>query len=328
MNMRILIVIPAFAIRQSGNSVTARRWRSLLQALGHRVTIDTAYTSQPCDVLIALHARRSARSVLRYRQQFPAKPLILAMTGTDLYRDLERSEAAQRSMQLASRIVLLQLDGLACLPKPQAHKARVVYQSAIPPRSGGQPLQRVFEVCVVGHLRSVKDPFRAAMAARRLPAGSRIRILHLGRSLQASLQRRALAEMDRNPRYRWLGERSWSQTRQHIARARLVVVSSKMEGGANVVSESLVAETPLLASRVSGNVGLLGKDYPGYFPVGDTQALADLMLRAETDAEFYRSLREHCAARKHLVQPEKEKRDWDELLGEFLWEACGSRGST
>ena len=260
----------------------------------------------------------------RFHREQPGRPLVLALTGTDLYQDIERNRSAQRSMELASRLLLLQLDGLSHLPKDMAHKARVIYQSAIPSKRIPRPLRRYFEVCVIGHLRRVKDPFRAALAARRLPDSSRIRIVHLGKALDSSMERRAQAEMQVNPRYHWHGEWPWPKTQQQLARARLLVLSSRMEGGANVLSEAMAAGIPVLGSHISGTVGLLGDRYPGYFPVGDTAALASLMYRAETDSAFYRELKEHCARRARLVAPEKEQKDWEELLGEFLWEACGS----
>jgi len=322
--MRILIVTPPRPSAQSGNHVTASRWARILRELGHVVHLGDAYRGESFDVLVALHARRSARSVERFHRERPGSPLVLAMTGTDLYRDIEKSHSAQLAMELASRLLLLQFDGLSRLPKSLAHKARVIYQSAEPPSRVARPLTRFFEICVIGHLRSVKDPFRAALAARRLPASSRIRVVQLGKALESSMQRRALAEMQVNRRYRWHGEWPWRKAQQQLARARLLVLSSKMEGGANVLSEALAAGVPVLGSRISGTMGLLGERYPGYFPVGDTTALAALMHRAEIDGGFYQQLQEHCAERARLVAPEKEKRDWAELLGEFLWEACGS----
>lgn len=295
-----------------------------MRELGHDVQIADAYRGGHFDVLVALHARRSARSVERFHREHPRQPLVLAMTGTDLYRDIEHSRPAQRSMELASRLLLLQFDGLSRLPKGMAHKARVIYQSAVPPRRIPPPRTRHFEICVIGHLRPVKDPFRAALAARRLPDSSRIRVVHLGKALNAAMERRARAEMDVNARYHWLGEWPWHKTQLQLARSRLLVLSSKMEGGANVLSEAVAAGVPVLGSCISGTVGLLGESYPGYFPVGDTAALSALMRRAETDRAFYQQLKDHCDRRAYLVSPEKEKKDWDELVGEFLWETCGS----
>ena len=128
------------------------------------------------------------------------------------------------------------------------------------------------------------------------------------------MRRRAHEEEAANPRYRWLGELPRSETLRVLARSRLLVLTSRMEGGANVVSEAVVARVPVISSRISGSIGLLGEDYPGYFPVGDTQSLASLLTRAETDETFYESLEDRCAKRATLFDPARERESWANLL--------------
>jgi glycosyltransferase involved in cell wall biosynthesis len=137
---------------RTGNRITALRWARLLKTLDNRVQIETAFTGQTCDLLVALHARKSHESVSTFRKTFPQKPVILALTGTDLYGDIHTHANAQESLELADRLVL----------------------------------------------------------------------------------------------------------------------SSKSEGGANVISEAVMASVPVIASRIPGTVGLLGENYPGYFEFGDT----------------------------------------------------------
>jgi glycosyltransferase involved in cell wall biosynthesis len=218
---------------------------------------------------------------------------------------------------MASRLVVLQPLGTAELPKHLQGKAKVIYQSAVNPNGGISPLKNSFEVCVLAHLRPVKDPFRTAMAARLLPSSSRIRVVHLGAALADEMAKRAQAEMASNARYRWLGELPRWKALRHLARSRLLVLTSRMEGGANVVSEAIAASVPVLSSQIPGSIGILGKDYPGYFPVGETEALAALLERAETDAEFYETLKQWCTRLKPLVNPALERRSWEQLLQEF-----------
>ena len=98
-----------------------------------------------------------------------------------------------------------------------------------------------------------------------------------------------------NPRYQWRGGvPSWT-VRRALARAPLMVLSSIMEGGANVVSEALVAGVPVLASAIPGSIGLLGRDYPGYFPVGDTVALTECCIVRRLTSNFLDELSRHCA---------------------------------
>ncbi len=170
---------------------------------------------------------------------------------------------------------------------------------------------------VLAHLRAVKDPLRAAAAARLLPPASRVLILHLGAALDAGLAKRARAEHARSARYRWLGDVPRGRAQRVLAGSRLLVLTSRLEGGANVVSEALAAAVPVLSSRIPGSIGILGPGYPGYFAVGDTPALARLLRRAETDAAFYEGLRQCCRRLRTIVDPARERRAWRSLLREL-----------
>jgi len=127
--MRIALITPAPTHSRKGNRVTALRWARMLRELGHRVDIRTEYRDEACDCLLALHARRSHPAIKRFHQICPDRPLILALTGTDLYGDIHTDPDAQESLTLADRFVLLQPSGLSELPKSLREKARVIYQS-------------------------------------------------------------------------------------------------------------------------------------------------------------------------------------------------------
>lgn len=324
--MKISLVTPAPAHSRKGNRITAERWARLLRELGHRVTVEEKYSGEPCDVLVALHARRSFASVKRFRRQQPGAPLIVALTGTDLYRDIQTSAQARQSLEMASRLIVLQPLGIAELPEHLRSKAQVIYQSVEKPFPKIQPRKSIFEVGVFGHLRPVKDPFRAAMAARLLPASSRIYVVHAGGALTKQMEKRARAEERANPRYRWFGELPRGKMLRLLARCRAIVLSSKMEGGANVLSEAIVAGVPVLASRISGSIGILGPDYPGYFPVEDTQALAELLLRAEEEPAFLKRLQSWCKPLASLFSPARERQTWSCLLEELSSHASWERG--
>lgn len=315
--MRIVVVTPAPPGARTGNRVTALRWARILRGLGHRVTVAARYAGQPCDLLAALHARRSFPSITAYRRRHPRAPLVVALTGTDLYHDLRSSAWARRALEMATRIVVLQSMAIAALPARSRRKVRVIVQSAVAPRRRPRRRKDAFEVCVLGHLRAVKDPFRAAAAARLLPPSSRIRVHHVGAAIEPGTASRARAEHRRTPRYRWIGERPHAEALRILARSRLLCLTSKLEGGANVVSEAAAAGIPVLASRIDGSVGLLGSRYPGYFPVGDTHALATLLLRAETDPGFYAKLRRGVRRLARLVRPAHERAAWASLLADL-----------
>lgn len=315
--MRILVVTPAPPQSRQGNRITALRWALLLRELGHRVAVAESFAQQPCDLLIAMHAKRSAISIREFHHSRPDNPLIVALTGTDLYRDIKTSRVAQRSLELADRLVLLQPAGVESLPPSVREKTRIIKQSATGLSKSVPPLRNVFEVAVIGHLRAVKDPFRAAIAARTLLESSRIRVVHIGAALTESMAERARVEMKRNSRYQWIGELSAARAKQRLARARLLVLSSRLEGGANVISEAIAVQTPIIASRISGSIGLLGEGYPGYFEVGDTQSLRALLKRVEEDARFYGRLQQHCRELRPVVDPCHERAAWEQLLNEF-----------
>jgi len=289
------------------------RWARFLRDLGHRVQIRQRWEGEPCDLLLALHAQRSAEAVLSFRARQPRRPILVALTGTDVYRDLGRSALARRAVELADRLIALQPLALQELEPRLRAKGRVIYQS-VPRTPSATPRRRWFDVSVVGHLREVKDPLRAAYAARLLPPESRIRVLQAGGAIEKAFAREARAEQRRNPRYRWLGELPRWKARRLIASSRLLVLSSRMEGGANVISEAVVDGVPVVASRISGSVGLLGKDYPGYYPVGDTEALARLLRRSETDSRFYAGLRRCCSRLAFRFEPRREKEAWRKAL--------------
>jgi putative glycosyltransferase (TIGR04348 family) len=317
-SMKICLVTPAPSGSRKGNRVTAERWAHLLRELGHQVTVSTEYRSQRCHLLITLHAFKSHPSIRRFREERPDGPLVLCLTGTDLYGDIHTKPEARESLELATRLVLLQPLGLDELPQSLRSKGRVIFQSVTVPEVRMPPRSDVFEVCVMGHLRPVKDPLRIAWAARLLPSSSRLRVLHLGAALSDDLAEQARQEQASNPRYRWLGARPRRQALRLLSRCRLLVLTSQLEGGANVISEALTLGVPVISSRIAGSLGLLGTDYAGYFPVGDTQALADLLLRAETDSAFYHTLCAQCAQRRSLFEPARERQSWQELLHELF----------
>jgi putative glycosyltransferase (TIGR04348 family) len=315
--LKIVLATPGSSRLPTGNRVTAQRWAGILRGLGHHVSVVPKWRGGAADLLVALHARKSFESIDHFRREHPRAPIVVALTGTDLYRDIRTSARARRSLALATRLIVLQPEGLRELPSRVRAKASVVFQSAVPPPRPPTPHPNAFEICLLCHARPVKDPFRAPLATRRLPASSRVRLLHVGAALDPGTARRAREEARRNPRYRWLGALPRGRALRVLARSRLLVLTSRLEGGSNAVSEALACDVPVISSRIPGIVGTLSRGYAGYFPVGDTRALARLMHRAETDHTFYEGLKRWCRERADLVAPAAERRAWAGLLREL-----------
>jgi putative glycosyltransferase (TIGR04348 family) len=314
--MRILITAPASKSRWSGNRTTARRWRALLVRLGHRVRLAAGYSGGDYDVLVALHARKGAAGVLRFKRRFPDRKVVVALTGTDLYRDLPRHRQARRALALADGLVVLQERARRRLPVSGQRKCVVIYQSAEASREPKRREPGRFDACLLAHLRPVKDPLRAALAARDLPERVRLRVVHLGAGLDEGLARRARREAERNRRYLWLGEKSPRQALRVLRRCQLALVTSRFEGGSNALTEAIASRIPVIASRIDATESILGEGYPGLFPAGDTAALRALLVRAEIDRGFLRRLKAACARRAFLVRPAREREAWRRLLRE------------
>ena len=313
----VLIVSPGLAADNNGNWQTARRWAQMLRGVA-RTRILSHWpapgegtgegTGEGADAvaMLALHARRSADSIEAWASAHPGQGLAVVLTGTDLYQDIMDDVTAQRSLALAQQLVVLQEKGPQALPEPLRGKTRVMFQSTTTRKTLPKPPKFLMAV-MVGHLREVKSPQTLFQAARLLISRPDIHIDHIGVALETSLGVQArLTEAD-NPKYRWLGGVAHESTRWHIQRADVLVHCSRMEGGAHVVMEAVCSGTPVLASRVDGNVGMLGDDYAGYFDWGDAQGLADLLVRCRDDADFLVHLRAQCEARAPLFHPVKEQ---------------------
>jgi putative glycosyltransferase (TIGR04348 family) len=318
MSMKIVLITPEGPTSRTGNKVAANRWARILRGLGHRVRLAAAYDGEAADMMIAVHAWRSAQAIERFKAAYPDRPLVLQLSGTDIYDTIKSDPVPTlRSMELADRLVALNELAWKVVPRRLHKKLLVMHQSAARFTEARQPSSRAVIVSVIGHLRDVKDPLRAAEAARLLPADSRVRIEQVGRAYTAEWAERARAEMAANPRYHWRDDVPAAGVRHLLARSHAMAITSLSEGGANVISEAIVAGVPILASRMDGNVGLLGRDYPGYFGVGDTKALARLMRRLEQDPAFVADLAKGLRARAPLFRPAREIAAWRSLLADL-----------
>lgn len=313
-SLTIQIITPVPSSSRKGNRVTAERWKQFFVNMNHSVTIEQEWTGNKTDVFIALHARKSGTDIQQYARTYPDQPILLCLTGSDLYRDLGRFVSVQKSIDQADRLIVLQERAPYELDPSDREKTHVIYQSVgnVPDHDPSD--KNEFRVCVVGHLRSMKDPFRAARAARWLPDHSRVRILHIGGVLEDGMGEVASNEAIENDRYTYLGEKSREKTLEWMATSHLLVHSSYREGGAHVLSEAIAIGLPVIASEIPGNIGMLGEHYSGYYPAGDTRSLASMLETVEEKASFRHQLQTSVQARQKRVRPETERDEWKKLL--------------
>jgi putative glycosyltransferase (TIGR04348 family) len=326
----VIIVTPALANANNGNWQTAWRWSRLLSA-HYRTCIVQDWRAEYEGVqhpravaMLALHARRSAGSIKAWSDSYPGRGLAVVLTGTDLYRDIQTDPSAIQSLDLAQKLLVLQEIGPQALSADHRAKTRVVFQSTST-RKVLAKSHNLLRAVMVGHLREEKSPQTLFETARLLRTRSDIHIDHIGAALDPALGELARQTAAVCPNYRWLGGLDHEATRRHIQRAHLLIHCSRIEGGAHVVMEAVCSGTPVLASRIDGNVGMLGAGYAGYFPWGDGPTLAQLLARCRDDApaggqggaSFFSHLQAQCRLRAPLFDPAAERAALLALLHEL-----------
>ncbi|MCA8964353.1 MAG: TIGR04348 family glycosyltransferase [Planctomycetes bacterium] len=313
--LNAVLVTPAGPRSRSGNRVTALRWAALLRRLGVHTRVVEQWRGEPCELLVAVHAVKSRDSVLACAQARPATKLVVLLAGTDIYPQFHPDAATLAALTRADAIVTLQPQATQVLPEPLRRKARTIVQSAVvAPRP--RPTDR-FAACVLAHLRPVKDPLLPFAALRHVPAEVPIHVTVAGRAMSPDLKAAADAAVAADPRAHWCGELSRRDALRLLASSHACLVPSTAEGGANVVSEAIAAGTPVIATDIPGNTGLLGTDWPALFAAGDTAALGAILLRCATDSAYYQELVRRTLALQHLVDPAREQAQWRALLDDL-----------
>jgi len=310
-------VTPAPAGSLHGNRITALRWQGFLGELGYTALVTESWSGGDTGLLIALHAYRSYQSIVAFKKKFPSRPIVLILTGTDLYRDIENHSEVIQSMKNADQLIVLQSSAINSVPAHLRHKVQVIYQS-VEIGIEDSDAKGDFLVSVIGHLRDEKDPFCVVRSLPLLPSDSKITVKHLGQAMNPQMKDLATNFNATIDRYEWLGEVSHADALKVLSQSRLMVISSRMEGGAHVVSEAIALGIPVIASDIPGNRGLLGEDYPAYYPVADENALATLLYRAEKVPIFYASLQKYIDLRRELITPAREKQSIQELVSALI----------
>jgi len=328
---RIAIAAPVRPSANSGNDVTAARWAARLTELGHSVDVvaanenhgpvDDIASVDHAELLIALHGRRSAKTGNWWRERHPDRPVVVGLAGTDLYVDMPSDAATMANVAAADALIVLQpaaVERLHAFEPSWADKTHVIHQSVDQPLPPRQPPFDEFRVVVLAHLRSIKDPLLAARAASMLPPTSRVAVHHGGRAMDDDWLLQVSAEAASNERYVWHGELNAAAALELLASADVLACTSISEGGANVVTEAIAMGVPVVGTRMAGNVGLLGDDHPGLFPVGDHLGFASMLDWLELSPTALDELAQRSVDRQHLTEPETERRALDTLIRSLI----------
>ena len=324
--MRFLLHVPLPRGTTRGNWITAIRWANILRTLGHHVRIVDpkeflTTTSEPYDTLIALHARRSARAIQQFRSRSPKSQIIVALTGTDIHVDLagdsDNRALVMQSLNVADRIVLLEAEGIKLLAPGLRSKCDVIYQSSEASNAPRAHDPECFSVSFIAHLRAVKDPFLITNALKLLPPTSRIRVQHAGHATTDAYRQQAMELTGCCPRYEWVGPIEHTKSLELLANSRLTVLTSHHEGAPSVFSEAAAHGVPIISTRITASLGILGCDHPGLFTPGNAQQLAELLLRAESDPHFYDQLCVATEALKERLSPKRELHSWNALISQL-----------
>ena len=320
MSLPVLFYSPMPLLSGKGNAVSALRIAGLLDAAGVSARAVDAWNGEDATALVVLNSWRSAGLALDFRKRFPGRPLIAVLTGTDIFPHYPAHPDVDTALTAVDAIVAWHDASMEQIPERFRTKTHVIRKSApdapgpLPPAPEGE-----CRVLLAGHLREVKDPFRAVEAACALPDSSPVTIIHAGEALSPEMAAEARAWMDRCPRYHWLGGISRERMWEELARARWTLNTSWAEGGANAVIESLCCGRPVMASRIPGNTGLLGNDWPALYPPGDTASLTNLLLRCG-DGEYHAELTARAVALGRKSTAAAEATGWRTLLEQCLAE--------
>lgn len=323
--LRAVIVTPAPRGSRQGNRVTALRWAGLLRRLGASVRVVERWQGEACELLVAVHAVKSRDSVLAAAAARPGLRIVVLLAGTDIYPRFAPDPATLAALERADALVALQPLAVTSLPASLQRKARTIVQSATVP-ARPRPAD-VFQACVLAHLRPVKNPLLAVQALALLPRDLPVQLHLAGDARTPELVSAAVTAAASEPRFHWRGGLPRRDALLLLAASHVCIVASSAEGGANVVSEAIACATPVLASSVPGNLGLLGDDWPAQFPVDDAAALAALLRRAATDSTFHQLLVARTVALQPMVSPRHELAAWRRLLGELSLPVGDGRAS-
>jgi glycosyltransferase involved in cell wall biosynthesis len=313
--MKVCVASPYPLSDLKGNSVTTARIVTVLNEVGIEARGSHGYDGEPTDILITLHAIKGAPALFDFKKRKPKGKVVILLTGTDIYQGLPKgSKMGEDALREADRIVVRQEAAILRLPEQVRAKTVVIRSSLDPIAVKPSPSQSRFIISVVGHLRPVKRPFLTIETLAQHPEWSDVEVWQIGQALDEEMRKTAEFWAEEDGRYRWFGGVPRMESLALCCKSSLTINSSILEGGANAVLEAMTMGVPVLASRIEGNVGLLGNDYPGYFEEGRMAKALQAIMDQRVDLDEWNRL---LADRLRLFSRERESKSWLELLTEL-----------
>lgn len=313
--MKVCVASPYPLSDLKGNSVTTARIVTVLNEAGIEARGSHGYDGEPTDILITLHAIKGAPALFDFKKRKPKGKVVILLTGTDIYQGLPKgSKMGEDALREADRIVVRQEAAILRLPEQVRAKTVVIRSSLDPIAVKPSPSQSRFIISVVGHLRPVKRPFLTIETLAQHPEWSDVEVWQIGQALDEEMRKTAEFWAEEDGRYRWFGGVPRMESLALCCKSSLTINSSILEGGANAVLEAMTMGVPVLASRIEGNVGLLGNDYPGYFEEGRMAKALQAIMDQRVDLDEWNRL---LADRLRLFSRERESKSWLELLTEL-----------
>ena len=289
----------------------------MLRAAGHRIRVlespGSPHQHLDLDVWIGLHAERSAASLELALAASPKVRAITVLTGTDLHREGGLSSLALKQLERSDRLVVLSPGGLELLPEELRSRTCTIPQ--VPGDLQPAPLREgTPTLAMLSHLRPVKDPLVVLEALGHLSESAPLRIVHAGEPLDPALASRCEQTSAEDPRYSYLGRLPREQALATLKSSHGLLLPSRSEGGASVLSEALLLGRAVIASDAPGITAFLPKTYGGIFPVGSASDLAALLERFAAQPPWRLELAEQCVAMGTQLRSVEEAKAWQDLV--------------
>ena len=314
----VLIHSPYPRQKSQGNAVTAERMKRLLQSGGLNVAIHERGDNRiEAKCLIALNARKSAGEIFDFHQRWPDRKIIALLTGTDVnHPEMEQSGSdTLRALAQSDAIVSLH-DGFSHrIPADLLKKTKVIYPSVQFSDAAEHCPFEPWKVVIAGNFRDEKNPNLMIEAVAKLATSEiHFHAYGAGSEYQDKLEQAA----ETYPKFHFHGVQERDVVLAAMQSARVLLNTSTEEGGANAICEAVMIGLPVIASRIDGNLGMLGDGYGGFFTSEETDGLAGILTRAESDAGFYNSLKQQVSTRAELFSYDREMAEWTKLVRQII----------